>query len=263
MDDLGCDVRRAKDMYDDAVTMWSACKVSDNGEFVAADTEYGDAISQQNWKDVKNRVRSRSSIYNGVVPDLERSLMQTNVIWSFVTMLRNFFITGVWERFQGYNDFQVASLDESGNPVDRPATYQEIKEAKKRQRFYKGGLNMATRMVENGVDRGAFSWLTHIGPYLKYAFHIITHPEDRSKYSESHKQYLKQKNLSQTDIYGMQKIFMEFTVSCYCLQVPLYQCASLQMTIIKIAMLYKCGIFFKCVLQLKDLLSSLRRLQWT
>lgn len=212
MDDLGCDVRKAKDMYDDAVTMWSACKVSDNGEFVAADTEYGDAISQQNWKDVKNRVRSRSSIYNGVVPDLERSLMQTNVIWSFVTMLRNFFITGVWERFQGYNDFQVASLDESGNPVDRPATYQEIKEAKKRQRFYKGGLNMATRMVENGVDRGAFSWLTHIGPYLKYAFHIITHPEDRSKYSESHKQYLKQKNLSQTDIYGMQKIFMEFTV---------------------------------------------------
>lgn len=212
MNDLGCDVKTARKEYNNAVTMWDSCELSDTGELVAINNEYGNAISQRNWKDVRNRVRSRSAIYNGVVPDLEKSLMQTNVIWSFVTMLRNFFITGFWERFQGYNDFQVASLDQHGNPVDRPSTYQEIKEAKKRQRFYKGGLNMATRMVENGVDRGAFAWLTHIGPYIKYALHVVTHSEDRSKYSEGHKQYLKEHNISQTDIYGMQKIFMEYMI---------------------------------------------------
>lgn len=212
MDDLGCTVKEAREAYDKADTMWASCELSDKGELVGSNTEQGQAISEENWKDVRNRVRSRSSIYNGVVPDIEKSLMQTNVVWSFVTMLRNFFITGVWERFQGYNDFQVASLDNNGNPVDKPAMYQEIKEAKKRQRFYKGGLNMSTRMIENGVDRGAFAWLTHIGPYLKYAFHMITHPAKRSKYSPEHEDYLKEHNLSQTDVYGMQKIFMEFTV---------------------------------------------------
>lgn len=212
MKDQKCGVREAKSIYNNAVCMWDSCKRDDLGNLVASNNEYGDAITNKTWNDVRSQVRSRSSIYNGIVPDLERSLMQTNIIWSFVTMLRNFFITGIWERFQSYRDFQVASLDEYGNPIDRPATQEEIKSAKKEQRYYKGGFNFAARQIEDGVDRAAFQWISNIIPYFRYAVHILTHSSDKSKYGEGHKKYLKEHNLSQTDIYGMQKIFMELMI---------------------------------------------------
>lgn len=212
MKDQKCDVRKARSIYNKAVCMWDSCERNNLGDLVASNNEYGDAITDKTWNDVRSQVRSRSSIYNGIVPDLERSLMQTNIIWSFVTMLRNFFITGVWERFQSYRDFQVASLDEYGNPVDRPSTQEEIRIAKREQRYYKGGFSFATRTIEDGVDRAAFQWISNISPYLKYAMHILTHPADRSKYSEGHQTYLKENDLAQTDIYGIQKIFMELIV---------------------------------------------------
>lgn len=212
MDDKKCSIKDAKDEYESAVCMWESCKVNEDGDFVAIENEYGDAITKETWNDIRAQIRSRSSIYNGVVPDLERSLMQTNVIWSFITMLRNFFITGIWERFQSYNDFQVASLDENGEPVDRPVTKEDIKNAKRIQRYYKGGYNFATRQVEDGVDMSAFYWLFHIAPYLKFAMFMLTHKNARSKYSEEHKQELKARNIAQTDIYGVQKVFIEFIV---------------------------------------------------
>lgn len=212
MDDKHCSLKDAKNEYNKAICMWESCKVDEIGDFVAIDNEYGNAITDETWHNVRAQIRSRSSIYNGVVPDLERSLMQTSVIWSFVTMLRNFFITGLWERFQSYNDFQIASLDENGNPIDRPATKEEVKKAKREQRYYKGGYNFTTRQIEDGVDMSAAYWLFHIAPYLKFAIFMLTHPESRSKYSSEHKQELKSRNIAQTDIYGVQKIFVEFIV---------------------------------------------------
>lgn len=205
MEDLKCDVNKARSIYKSARNMWDSCEVNELGEFVGMNDQYGNAIDKATWNHVKKQVQSRSSIYNGIVPDVEKSLMQTNIIWSFVTMLRNFFIVGIWERFQSYNDFQVASLDENGDPVDRPSTKQQIKDAKKHQRFYKGGFNWSTRMIEDGVDVAASRYIKHLGPYLKYAFYAISH----SKYDPNQKEHLKSHNISQTDIYGMQKIFME------------------------------------------------------
>lgn len=212
MDDKNCSLKEAKKQYNSAVCMWQSCKVDEIGDFVPADNEYGDAITKETWNDVRAQIRQRSSMYNGIVPDLEKSLMQTSVYTSFMTMVRNFIITGIWERFQSYRDFQVASLDESGEPVDRQSSKEEIIEAKRSQRYYKGGYNFATRQIEDGVDISFAYWLTHMAPYLKYAMFMLTHSNARSKYSEAHKQKLKESNLAQTDIYGVQKIFMEFII---------------------------------------------------
>jgi hypothetical protein len=83
--------------------MYSVYKINDKGQFVP-DTEgeiaeYGKAVSKQVETQVKKQARSRSAIYNGLVPDAERTLMQTNVFLAFFSMLRNFMITGFWERF--------------------------------------------------------------------------------------------------------------------------------------------------------------------
>jgi len=89
--------------------MYDCYKVDNKGEFVAdLDGIHKDEARALNTKvelEVKRQTRSRSAIYNGLVPNTERTLLQTNVILAFFSMLRNFMITGIWERFQTYRDF--------------------------------------------------------------------------------------------------------------------------------------------------------------
>ena len=139
-------------------------------------------------------------------PDIERTYLQTNILWSFVTLLRNFLITGVWERFQTYRDFQVSTFDESGNPVAREATSQEVKDAKRHQNYYKGGYSFATKQVENAVTWSAMYALSHMIPYIKYGYYLATHKGSMSKYDTQNQQYMKEHNLNQQDVYGLQKI---------------------------------------------------------
>ena len=60
---------------------------------------------------LKHLVKSRVSIYNGIVPDAEHAMLQTNVWFRFMTMLRNFFITGFVERFKSQQHFILPGYD--------------------------------------------------------------------------------------------------------------------------------------------------------
>lgn len=209
MQDKNCDVNQARSEYNSAQTMWNSCSVNDKGGFVANNDEYGNAIDSQTFTQLRKQIRSRSSLYNGIVPDIERTYLQTNILWSFVTLLRNFLITGVWERFQTYRDFQVSTFDESGNPVAREATSQEVKDTKRHQNYYKGGYSFATKQIENSVTWSATYALSHMIPYMKYAYYLATHKGSMSKYDTQNQQYMKEHNLNQQDVYGLQKMFME------------------------------------------------------
>lgn len=213
LQEAGVTYNDALSEYNDAQTMWDAYTLKD-GEFVPVNPNDVGALEAEVF--VKKQTQSRSSIYNGVVPNGDTSAMQTNIFASFATMLRNFIITGIWERFQTYDDFQVATVDNRGRLQDRNVTgVSERKRlrklAKRNQHYYKGGLNFASRHIENGVDASFINWFQHIAPGFKYALYLLQH--GGGKYSKENQKKLKELNLSQTDIYGLQKIFMEIAVS--------------------------------------------------
>ena len=216
MQDLKCNVRVARSKYNSAVNMYSCYKVDDKGEFVAdlngIHKEEAKAISTKVELDVKKQTRSRSAIYNGLVPNGERTLLQTNVVLAFFSMLRNFIITGIWERFQTYRDFQVSTFDEEGNPVLREGTPEERQAARKNQNYYKGGYSFATRQVENAVLWSACYGFRHAFANLKYAMMIAKSTKADVKYSEAGQRWMKKNNINEQDAYGMQKVFME----CLC-----------------------------------------------
>lgn len=213
MQDKNCSVKEARQEYANAQTMWNSYHVDKTGKFTTTDDEYGRAIDLKTETQLRKQIRSRSSIYNGIVPDIERTYLQTNIFWSFVTLLRNFLITGVWERFQTYRDFQVTTFDAEGNPKDWEATDEQRKEAKKHQNYYKGGYSFATTQVENAVTWAGLYGFRHMFPYLKYAYFLSKNQINKtgtfSKYDPNNQQYMKEHNLSQQDVYGMQKIAME------------------------------------------------------
>ena len=216
MQDKNCSVRQARNIYNDAVNMYDCYKVDNKGEFVAdLDGIHKDEARALNTKvelEVKRQTRSRSAIYNGLVPNTERTLLQTNVILAFFSMLRNFMITGIWERFQTYRDFQVSTFDEEGNPVVRESTREERAAARKNQNYYKGGYSFNTRQVENAVLWSACYGYRHAFTSLKYAMQIAKSTKQDVRYSEAGQRWMKQNNINEQDAYGMQKVFLE----CLC-----------------------------------------------
>lgn len=213
MQDKNCSIHEARKYYKNAQTLWNSHTTDKNGKFVTTDDEYGKAVDAKTEASIRKQIRSRSSIYNGIVPDIERTYLQTNVFWSFITLLRNFLITGVWERFQTYRDFQISTFDEEGNPEVREATSEERKLARKNQNYYKGGYSFATQQIENAVDWSGLYGFAHTYSYLKYAYFLAKNSREeggsRSKYDPKNQQYMKEHNLNQQDVYGMQKMAME------------------------------------------------------
>ena len=207
MQDRNCTTREARGIYNNAINMYAVYKINDKGQFVP-DTdgemaEYGKAVSKQVETQVKKQTRSRSAIYNGLVPDAERTLMQTNVFLAFFSMLRNFMITGFWERFQTYRDFQVASLDEEGNPIDREATVEEREKARVEQNYYKGGYSFETISIENAITWAGIYGFRHASTNLKYMYMMY-----KNKYTEADT-YARENKVSDQDVYAMQKMFLE------------------------------------------------------
>lgn len=208
VDEKGLTVKEAKKMYKKADTMWDCSEVRDNKFVSKLDSNGNSIISDEDFLRCRKQVRSRSSIYNGIVPDIERTMMQSNVILAFITMLRNFMIIGMWERFQTYRDFQVSTFDKNGNPVARRATIEERKKAKREQNYYKGGYVFATRQLENAVTWSGLNAMSHIWPILKYGYFLSTH-KGSTKYDTDVKNFKKANNISDQDLYGLQKLSME------------------------------------------------------
>lgn len=211
IEEQGLSKKEAKRKYKEADTMWDCSEMRDNIFVSKLDANGNPIVSDEEFLKCRKQVRSRSSIYNGIVPDIERTMMQSNIILAFFTMLRNFMIIGLWERFQTYRDFQVATFDKNGNPVARRATMEERRRAKKDQNYYKGGYIFATRQIENAVTWSGLYAMSHTWPILKYGYFLATH-KGASKYDDDVKTFKKANNISDQDLYGLQKLSMEFAV---------------------------------------------------
>jgi len=154
-------------------SLWDAFELKD-GRFVVKN-EFANFVDDTTMKNVRKQAQSRSSIYNGVVGDNEKTRLQTNIWTSFITMLRNFFIMGISERWKNLRDFQVADYEkyselgldiESGEMIN--STPESIKKAKIEQSYLKGGYNFSTRTIEDGIFISFGNALRHLYTKVKY-----------------------------------------------------------------------------------------------
>lgn len=204
--------QEAKDMYNQwfsHTSLWDAFELK-NGLFTVKD-EYKAFVDDQTMKNARKQAQSRSSIYNGVVPDSEKTKLQTNIWTSFITMLRNFFIMGINERFKNLRDFQVADYDlyqqnnldiENGELIN--STPEAVKRAKLEQSYLKGGWNFSTRTIEDGVFTGFGNVLRNIYGHVKYylGYMARSQQENINKKGDVYK-------LSDFDKYAGKKVALE------------------------------------------------------
>lgn len=178
------------------------------GEFSKANNEYGDAITEEFENKLKKRMKNRATNYNYIVPETERTKIQSNVLTSFVTVMRTFMLVGFAERLRSGNDFQI--------PHELIA--DEYKQSNLRKQlkneYYadKGMYNFQTGEIENGTFQGFFNVLfKHTGRYLRYALYNMRHP-----FLNRNVQHFVDKreelNLSDTDIYGFNRTLTEMLV---------------------------------------------------
>lgn len=193
--------------YKDAIYMWKhsanmydRMKRDKNGRFVPKDdTE----ISEKDLYKVGQQIRSRSAAYTGIIQDAERTWAQTNVWTQFITMMRNFLIVGLWERFQSYRDF-VGEVDpNTGVVYNSPIDPENLRDVKKNSPT--GGFNFQTGRIENGIYRSAFAAILKIWPYLKYVSASIKH----GTYSDQTSEIMGQNNINRHEIYALNRVMME------------------------------------------------------
>jgi len=90
-------------------TLWDAYEVVD-GYFTLKD-EYKDIVDKKLEDRIAGRLRDRTTLYNGVMPQTEKAKLQQNVFGSFLTLMRNFYINTYWDRFKTGADYVTEDGD--------------------------------------------------------------------------------------------------------------------------------------------------------
>lgn len=85
------------------VTLWDAYDCI-KGDFVLKD-EYKDIVNKQLENRIAGRLRDRTAMYNGIIPQTEKAKIQQNVFGSYLTLMRNFYVNTYWDRFKTGGDY--------------------------------------------------------------------------------------------------------------------------------------------------------------
>ena len=162
---------QARVKYQKATKLYNAYKIDKNTGLVEkADNEGGRALSNmsnEEYRKFKNRVTakgvSKAASYNALIPEFERTQFQSNIIFSWVSMMRNFLLIAFWERFADLNDFYDPGIEDGMSEGAK-------KNMRREQGEYAGGLNMMTGEVTTGRTRAFFN---QIAPFIKVALPFL------------------------------------------------------------------------------------------
>lgn len=201
---------QAEKMYNNATPLWEAFELKDGSFSIKA--EFKSIVDDYTMKQVRKQVQSRASVYNGIVPDAEQTKLQTNVWTSFITMLRNFLIMGINERFKSQRDFQVPDYekyDELGIDIEKRllnSTAESVYKTKREQSYLKGGYNFSTRSIEDGIFVGLAECIKSSYGWAKYYLGFLArNAQENSTYKENIYK------LSEFDKYAAKKVSLELT----------------------------------------------------
>lgn len=227
-------------------TLFDAYVTDEKGNFVPANNEYGRAITKEFEMQLGKRIRNRATNANYIVPSTERTKIQSNIYSAYLVVMRTFMLVGFTERLRSLRDFQ--SGDDTLVSDNKLHTTQEIN----KEEFYgdKGGWNFQTGEIEDGIWSGfsrmvaspMFSLLKYAWTYIKQSIkqrtfkpHGLEGPEQfknvakyagyqlryfrRSRYHEESIKKREQYKISETDLYGFDRVVTELLVFLLCVGV--------------------------------------------
>lgn len=100
---LGYTEKQAEDKWANSKTTLEQAYYVKDGIFTVKD-EYNKYITKKLENQIAGRLRDRTAVYNGVIPQVEKAKVQQNVWGSYLTLMRNFYVNTYWERAQtGYD----------------------------------------------------------------------------------------------------------------------------------------------------------------
>lgn len=101
---LGYSEKQAIKLWKNSKTiLWDAYELKDGLLVIKAGFE--DKINKKLEDRIAGRLRDRTAMYNGVIPQTEKAKLQQNVFGSFITLMRNFYVNTYWDRFKTGGDY--------------------------------------------------------------------------------------------------------------------------------------------------------------
>lgn len=168
--------------------LWKQCKYT---LWDAYEYKGGNTVEVADWakpyvtmtvkKNIREKIVTRTALYNGVLPTNEVSSFKQNAWASFVLLMRGFMILYATEKFANGNDYRLYTFDENG--VREPMTDD--------QRRQKGFFNLATQEIEYGTARSAFTGLGKLARQLQKVSHLCSAPTRDYSLTELEKYGLK------------------------------------------------------------------------
>lgn len=122
---------------------------------------YKQIVTKKLENQIAGRLRDRTHLYNGIIPQVEKAKIQQNVWGSYVTLMRNFYVNTYWERAAvGFDYAEQESLPSStfGRYVSEQA----------------GMVNFETGETGNALG---MSFLHGLKNYVSNARRLLTHKD--------------------------------------------------------------------------------------
>jgi hypothetical protein len=94
-----------------AIEKWESAKTTLKQAYYCEDgllkvnDDFKKYINKKLENQIAGRLRDRTAVYNGVIPQTEKAAVQQNVFGSFLTLMRNFYVNTYWERARAGYDY--------------------------------------------------------------------------------------------------------------------------------------------------------------
>ena len=144
---------------DEAISKWNSGKTTlkqayyQEDGFLKIKDEFKQYVTKKLENQIAGRLRDRTSVYNGIIPQTEKATLQQNVFGSFLTLMRNFYVNTYWERARAGYDY---------------ATEEELQSSKLGMYTADsaGSVNFETGEFGNGL------WFSALKGFYKYITNV-------------------------------------------------------------------------------------------
>ena len=103
----------------EAINKWESAKTTLRQAYYQEDgllkikDDFKQYINKKLENQIAGRLRDRTAVYNGIIPQTEKAAIQQNVFGSFLTLMRNFYVNTYWERARAGYDYATEEEIES------------------------------------------------------------------------------------------------------------------------------------------------------
>lgn len=103
----------------EAINKWESAKTTLRQAYYQEDgllkikDDFKQYINKKLENQITGRLRDRTAVYNGIIPQTEKAAIQQNVFGSFLTLMRNFYVNTYWERARAGYDYATEEEIES------------------------------------------------------------------------------------------------------------------------------------------------------